>query len=99
MKNLIEKLSAKGFIYEGRDDYESADGGLPTWERRIKNSQGEYVGDFLKANGFTESIETDKRGKTWAVFQKGDTTITHRAFGEKNFAGEIVKVKTFSIES
>lgn len=93
---IEELLIAKGFMVESRDDYESADGGLPEWDRKVQNSNGEYIGDFLKSNGFTEKIETDSKGRNWTVFKKDNTKVTHRAFGEiSKYTGKEMEVKTF----
>ena len=89
-------LSDNGFMVESRDDYESADGGLLEWDRKVKNSKGEYVGDFLKDNGFTKKTETDSKGRNWTVFKKGNIKITHRSFGEiSKYTGNEIKIKTF----
>lgn len=95
---IEEMLISKGFMIESRDDYESADGGLPEWDRKVINLKGEYIGDFLKSNGFTEKIETDSKGRNWTVFQKGNVEITHRSFGEiSKYTGEEMDIKTFTL--
>lgn len=101
MKDIYSLLKTEGFIIEGKDDYSSADGGLPIYEYRIKNHKNEYIGDFLTSLGFKElEVKTiSRRGEQlWTAFKKEGMEITHRKFGEKNIFGDVVKINTFSID-
>ena len=62
-QELTNYLTRHGFIFNGRDDFESADGGLPTLEKRQKSrTTGEMIQYHLIDLGFTPTDTKDGAG-------------------------------------